>query len=112
MSEQHAPGPWRTDPCFGHQVVLDSDGDMVADCCITTTRKHRPEGINETHACLISALPELLSACEWALQSCHHPACPIPRGKGQTTIVRDDCTCHVKAARAAIEKTRRPRKHA
>ena len=47
---------------------------------------------------------ELLAACQWAMRSEHHSACPIPRGEGQTTIAKDDCTCHVKAARTAIAK--------
>lgn len=68
-------------------------------------------GDNEALARRIARLPkleatgsDLLEACRRAARSEHHPTCPIPRGRGQTTVTHDDCTCHVKAARAAIAK--------
>ncbi len=51
-----------------------------------------------------NAAPDLLAAARRSALSPHHPACPIPSGKGQTTITHDDCTCHVSLARAAIAK--------
>jgi hypothetical protein len=50
------------------------------------------------------AMHAVLVALRWAARSAHHPFCPVPRGKGWTTMTRDDCTCHVKAARHALKK--------
>ena len=46
---------------------------------------------------------EVYEALTHAAQSSHHPACPIATGKGQTTITHDDCTCHVRKAKAIID---------
>lgn len=73
------------------------NGDVIAEC-----------GQNESIARLFAASRELLEACEAAARGEHHPACLIAKGRGWTTINRDDCTCHVKKARAAIAKATQP----
>lgn len=49
----------------------------------------------------------LREACEYSMRSQHHPLCPIATGRGQTTVTRDDCTCHVEKARTALAERRR-----
>lgn len=50
----------------------------------------------ETGECIAEdAASDMLEALRWAARSPHHPACKYDGQK---------CTCHVGAARAAIEK--------
>ena len=56
----HTPGPWATDPEVGHEMVLGSDGKMVADCSIFARRKNEV-ATNRANARLIAAAPDLLA---------------------------------------------------
>lgn len=91
------PGPWK---------VSDSKTRIIAGQFTIFLGASLGAFPEEWHAnaYLIAASPDLFEACKWAARSAHHPTCPIATGKGQTQMNRDDCTCHVKAARAAIAK--------
>lgn len=63
MSEtKHTPGPWEAAGC----VVYGSDGDSVADLSLNG-RRH-PD-VTEANTRLTAAAPDLLEACEAALNA-------------------------------------------
>lgn len=55
-----APGPWVTDPELGHEMVLDANGVLVADCSIVHRRRTTSQCV--AHAALIAAAPDLCAA--------------------------------------------------
>jgi hypothetical protein len=94
------------------QLVADRERErqisarLQADLNFTREQNASLVKAREALAADLAALQEAAGAAqvalEWVTKGEHHSACPIPRGKGQTTIVRDDCTCQVKAAREAL----------
>ncbi len=65
------PPPWTTDPASGHEMVLGSDGVLLADCCLLGNGRY-PE-VNRAHAALIvravNAHDALVAALERTLQT-------------------------------------------
>jgi hypothetical protein len=84
------PGPW-------HLSKGKNEASIYTEATIATV----PDDLSqwEANAQAITAIPELIKACEWAAQSFHHPSCPVAKGKSFR------CECHVGACQAAIRKT-------
>ena len=64
-----APGPWVTDPELGHEMVLDANGVLVADCSIVHRRRTTSQCV--AHAALMAAALEMFVAlreCEAELE--------------------------------------------
>ena len=55
-----APGPWVTDPELGHEMVLDANGVLVADCSIVHRRRTTSQCV--AHAALMAAALEMFVA--------------------------------------------------
>lgn len=74
-----APGPWVTDPELGHEMVLDANGVLVADCSIIHRRRTTSQCV--AHAALIAAAPELYAE----LQNIAHadPSTWLPETRDQ-----------------------------
>ena len=93
-----------------YRVQLDNGQETA--CSITEIYLPTPEAdpaaerdqLRETCAELLRINAVLLFACEWAAKSNHHPACKTIKDRCDTGT---NCTCHVDAARAAIEKARK-----
>lgn len=56
---KHSPAPWRTSPRFGHQIVFDRRGKMVADCAILG--RGITQEMVEANARICSAAPDMLA---------------------------------------------------
>lgn len=97
---QHTPGPWLSDSRWPNCIVAPK----AIEGPLSLARVCEYRYLSDADRLLIAAAPDMLEACRKSSNSTHHPACPITTGKGHTTITRDDCTCHVGIARAAIAK--------
>lgn len=93
MKAEHTKGPYY---CKERMVYseLDSTGKTLAYC--------KEAGFGEFIARACNSHEKLVEACKRFSCAPHHPTCPIAIGKGQRTITRDDCTCYVKDADAAL----------
>ena len=63
----HTPGPWHRSTLKGGLIVYGPDGYAIANAQVWHGRHE--EFSAEGNAQLIAAAPELLEACEWALDA-------------------------------------------
>ena len=95
------PPPWTTDPASGHEMVLGSDGVLLADCCLLGNGRY-PE-VNRAHAALIVRAVNAHAALVEALQPFARLADLIDEREhpGRAALVQ---VGHLRAARDAYRK--------